>query len=162
MPVKIAKLPSKDELDGLFSYDAETGMLTRLATGKPVLGSRKRKHVAVGVGCKTFLAHRIIWKMVTGEEAALLDHIDCDGHNNRWVNLREAETRENLRNRGAPKNNTSGIKGVSFDKITQTWRASITIDRKAINLGRYPTLHEAAEVRRIAAERLHGEFARAA
>lgn len=162
MPVRISQLPTLNALRNLFSYDPETGALTRRATGRQIAGSRKRTHIVVGVGEKTFLAHRIIWKMMTGEDGMTIDHIDCDGHNNKWVNLREAETCENLRNRGAPRNNTSGVKGVSFCKATNTWRASITVDRKAINLGRYPTLNEAAEARRIAAERLHGDFARAA
>jgi hypothetical protein len=163
MAFKISILPSLEELKLLFSYDKETGLLTRLSTGKAILGSSKCKYVIVGIGLKTFLAHRIIWKLVTGNDAAgLIDHEDCDGHNNRWTNLREADHCENLRNRGAPKNNTSGIKGVSFDAATGMWRASITVDYKATNLGRYSTLQQASEARRIASEKMHGQFARLA
>jgi hypothetical protein len=99
--------------------------------------------------------------MVNGDEPNIIDHIDGNGRNNRLSNLRSATHAENLRNRGAPSHNSSGIKGVSFETATGTWRAQITVNYKAINLGRYPTIELAAQARRAAAERLHGEFARA-
>lgn len=163
MPHKILILPSQENLKALFSYDKETGLLTRIATGRPVTGSPNSRYVVIGIGKKTFLAHRVIWKLVTGNDAvSLIDHEDCHGRNNKWTNLREAEHCENLRNRGAPKNNMSGVKGVSFDAATGMWRASITVDYKATNLGRYPTIHQASEARRIASEKMHGQFARVA
>lgn len=138
-----------------------TGVLTRLSTGRVVKGSQKSKYVIVGIGSKTYLAHRIIWKMKTGEDPVeIIDHHDCDSVNNRWVNLRQAEQKENLRNRGAPKNNKSGVKGVSFDTQTGMWLAGITVDYRHINLGRYSTIEKAAEVRRVASEKMHGDFAR--
>lgn len=74
-----------------------TGVLTRLSTGRVVKGSQKSKYVIVGIGSKTYLAHRIIWKMKTGEDPVeIIDHHDCDSVNNRWVNLRQAEQKENL------------------------------------------------------------------
>jgi hypothetical protein len=162
MPVRCGPLPPKDELLRLFSYCEATGLLTRLATSSVVKGSPNNKYVVVGIGTKTYLAHRIIWKMMTGSDANIIDHADCDGHNNKWINLRDAQHRENLRNRGAPKNNTSGAKGVSFCKATGLWRASIMVDYRCINLGRYPTIERAAEAYRIASEKMHGEFSRAA
>jgi hypothetical protein len=154
------KLPSRDELLLLFVYCPETGILSRKSDGH--IPTCRGKYVRVAVDGKCSLAHRVIWKMMTDEETHLIDHIDCDGRNNKWLNLRSAEHRENLRNRGAPKNNTSGVKGVSFDSATSMWRASITVDYKAINLGRYPSIHQASEARRIASEKMHGQFARVA
>ncbi len=162
MPVNITPLPAQSVLLEMFRYCETTGILIRLSTGREVSGGAKSKYVVVGIGKETFLAHRLIWKMVTGDDAEIIDHSDCNGKNNRWENLREASQAENLRNRGAPKNNSSGVKGVSFCSATKLWRASITTNYRCVNLGRFPTIEEAAEVRRAASEKMHGEFSRAA
>lgn len=66
----------------------------------------------------------------------------------------------NIRNLTAsrPKNNTSGVKGVTWDKARSKWRAQIVFKGKTYHLGRYDTLKEAAQARRIAEDRLFGEF----
>jgi hypothetical protein len=100
--------------------------------------------------------------MMTSEEPSHIDHIDGDGRNNKWDNLRAATHAENLRNRGAPSTNSSGVKGVSLCRTTGMWRASITVEYRAINLGRYPTIELAAKARQIASEKMHVAFSRAA
>lgn len=57
-----------------------------------------------------------------------------------------------------PKNNTSGIKGVSWDKERQKWVAQIVFQGKYYNLGRYDKKEDAAEIRKIAEEKLYGNF----
>lgn len=51
-------------------------------------------------------------------------------------------------------NNTSGVKGVSFEKSSGKWRARIQISGTPRDLGRFDTLFEAAEARREAEERI--------
>ena len=53
-------------------------------------------------------------------------------------------------------NNSSGIRGVRFRK--GKYEASICFKQKSYYLGRYDTKEEAAEARRIAEEKLFGEF----
>jgi hypothetical protein len=65
-------------------------------------------------------------------------------------------------NRPARKDNMSGIKGVSFSTERQKWVAQIGHQKRVIPLGRFNTKEEAAEAYRIAAEDLHGEYARLA
>lgn len=89
-----------------------------------------------------------------------VDHIDSNGINDQRSNLRVCTHAENLRNRGAQKDNTSGFKGVSRHKTTQRWRASINIDGKWRHLGLFDTPEEAYAVYCEAAVRLHGQFAR--
>lgn len=48
------------------------------------------------------------------------------------------------------KNNTSGVKGVSYSKDMKKWQAYITRNYKKVNLGFYDTIAEAAEARRQA------------
>jgi hypothetical protein len=51
--------------------------------------------------------------------------------------------------------NTSGIRGVSYDKSRQKWSASIIFAGKTYNLGRFDSLKKAAEARREAEQTLY-------
>ena len=55
--------------------------------------------------------------------------------------------------RQANKNSRSGVKGVYWSDREQIWIAKITVRRKAITIGRYKTLDEAAAARREAEEK---------
>ena len=65
-------------------------------------------------------------------------------------NLREASRSVNRRNQSRPKNNTSGVLGVVWDKRRKKWRAEISVNGKQINLGRFSRLFEAAAHRKLA------------
>ena len=52
-----------------------------------------------------------------------------------------------------PKNNTSGLKGVSWYKKNQKWRAQIAFQGKRIYLGLFSTLEAAAKARALAEEK---------
>lgn len=56
------------------------------------------------------------------------------------------------------KRNTSGIKGVSWDKVRRKWVAQIKFKGRNYNLGRYPKIEEAAEIRQTAEKELFGDF----
>lgn len=104
-------------------------------------------------------AQRLAWIYCTGKwPLEHLDHIDGNKLNNRLDNLRLASTAQNSWNTGKKKRNTSGIKGVFWDKSRGKWLAAIGYKRKIINLGRYDDKEEAAKAYRDAAKRLHGEY----
>ncbi len=88
------------------------------------------------------------------------DHKDGDIFNNRKCNLRKCTSSQNNCNRKIPKNNTSGLKGVSWHKNKKKWEADITINNKTIFLGLYKDKIEAALAYNKAAIKYHGEFAR--
>ncbi|ACT00258.1 HNH endonuclease [Paenibacillus sp. JDR-2] len=76
-----------------------------------------------------------------------VDHINHDTLDNRRVNLRVVTNAQNLQNRkGVPSHNTSGYRGVSFEKESGKFKAYIRIDNKLHNLGRYESAEEAARV----------------
>lgn len=107
---------------------------------------------------KLIRLHRLLMKVT--DPAIKVDHIDGNTLNNCKSNLRLATNAENLRNRGKTKSNTSGYKGVTWNKSRKKWVAQIKINYKNIGLGYYDTKEEAAEVYKKAAKQYHKEFAK--
>jgi hypothetical protein len=89
-----------------------------------------------------------------------VDHVSGDRLDNTRQNLRLATNQQNSCNRPAQSRNTSGYKGVSFDKARGKWDARIMSDGTQICLGRYATKEEAARAYNEASMLYHGEFAR--
>ena len=56
---------------------------------------------------------------------------------------------------------SSGVKGVSWDKDTNKWRARIKIDGIQIHLGLFTNLEDAKETRMIKANQAFGVFTNA-
>lgn len=63
--------------------------------------------------------------------------------------MRIADSQINSLNRNAPRNSTTGYKGVTFDYRTGKFRAYVKIDRKQINLGLFDTAELAYQEREI-------------
>jgi hypothetical protein len=105
-------------------------------------------------------AHRIIWEMHYGEipDKMVIDHKDGNPWNNRLDNLRLATFAQNTQNSGKKPWNTSGVKGVVFNKKNNNWYSSICVRRKRIHLGSYPTKAMAAVAYAKASLRYHGKF----
>lgn len=115
----------------------------------------------IRVFVKTYQAHRLAWLYVTGSwPAEYIDHIDGDGLNNRLSNLREATHSQNLQNSKRQKNNTTGFKGVRYQKDKGKFRAGFMANGVNYHLGYYSTGEAAHEAYRAAAVRVHGEFVR--
>lgn len=89
-----------------------------------------------------------------------VDHINCNGLDNRKSNLRIVTNEQNSYNRGMTSNNKSGYKGVCWHKGMKKWVAQITYKKEKMYLGAFicPTSAWLAYVR--AAIKYHGEFAR--
>lgn len=88
-----------------------------------------------------------------------IDHINGDKQDNRVSNLRLASRCENQMNVPITAANTSGIKGVCYNKLAKKWQAYIQANNQRHYLGVFSSKEKAAEAYRIAEENLHGEFA---
>ncbi len=88
---------------------------------------------------KNFRIHKLVAFnfLKTGPSNLVVDHINNIKTDNRLINLQLITNRLNISK--DVKNKTSKYTGVSYDKINKKWRASISINKKQINLGRYNT-----------------------
>ncbi|CAB4240509.1 putative NHN endonuclease [uncultured Caudovirales phage] len=110
---------------------------------------------------ETIKLHRVAWFLYHGVwPKDEIDHINNIRDDNRIVNLREATHAENLSNQKPRVDGSSKYKGVSWDKQNCKWRASVMVDYKQINLGRYHKEEEAALAYNKAALEYFGEFAK--
>jgi hypothetical protein len=89
-----------------------------------------------------------------------VDHINGNKLDNRRENLRLCSNSENLCNRGKQKNNTSGYKGVTWNKNNKNWMAQINVLGKYIYIGSYPEKELAARAYDEAAKKYHGLFSK--
>ena len=99
-------------------------------------------------------------RMIVGDKSGLhTDHIDGDTLNNRRSNLRICTHQQNMMNKCVSKVNKSGYKGVIYVKSRKMYKASITLNRKIIQLGYFYYIKQAAIAYNAAALKYHGEFA---
>jgi hypothetical protein len=99
-------------------------------------------------------------RLLLGEPAAIVDHVNGDTTDNRRENLRLCSHTQNMQNRKVSRSNRSGFKGIYPDK--GRWRAEIQANGIKHRLGSFETPEAAAAAYQVAAEKLHGAFARVA
>lgn len=170
-----AKLPSRHQLRALLDYDPQSGILTwKTREGPPRhVGAHNKRFAGRPAGCnaanrgyliieingKPRFAHRIIYKWMTGKEPYILDHINCNGLDNRWSNLRVTDDRLSQGNRRGWKSREGLPKGVS-KTASGNYRAYMTQHGKYVHLGTFQTKAEGSDAYIAAAEKYFGEFAR--
>jgi len=89
-----------------------------------------------------------------------VDHIDGNKLNCRRHNMRTCTNQQNGMNTKIYSNNTSGHKGVSWNKNMKKWHPKIMVDGVTINLGLYDNIEDAIKIRRDAEIQYFGEFRR--
>lgn len=122
MASKRASFPTVAAVRAALAYDKKSGKLTWKIQRGPVHAGAEAGSVApkgymqVGFAGTQWGAHILAFVIAKGRwPKAHIDHIDGDGFNNAWKNLREATPAQNGRNRtrGANANNKStNVRGV--------------------------------------------------
>jgi hypothetical protein len=89
----------------------------------------------------------------------IVDHINGNRLDNRKLNLRVVNAKQNAQNSRPRKNSSSKYKGVCKDKKLNKWQAQIKINGKSMYLGSYVEEKEAAVAYNRAAKEAYGEYA---
>lgn len=145
---------TQERLKELLRYNPDTGVFTRIKTGKEA-GCLDGGYIVLNAGGKLHYAHRLAFLWMTGSlPPEYVDHINGVRSDNRWSNLRPATHAENCRNSRARK----GLKGV-FPRSNGTYRARVTFNGKKYNIGTYKTPELAHAAYCEKASELHGAFA---
>lgn len=158
-----------ERLRDLLEYEPDTGIFRwkvrnsrSVWPGDVAGGSAGAGYISIRVDGWLYRAHRLAWFHVHGEWPPLLiDHRNGKRDDNRLENLRLASHVDNLANSIKRRHNRSGFKGVFWGTQTKKWQARIRRDGKTTHLGLFDTPEEAHAAYANAAQRVHGEFARA-
>jgi hypothetical protein len=148
-----------------FYADKETGLLYKLPAMQ-LTGylPKDRRPIINCFSGHVVRVHKVNWFLWTGNEPAILDHINGNQEDNSFKNLRECTKSQNNFNVTKRLDNTSGYKGVfavynAYSKGNPRWGARVTAYGTNYNLGIYATPEEANEACIIKRAELHKEFA---
>lgn len=154
----------------MFDYRADGKLIRRHSTmgngnhagavvGTKPTGARNYRYSATKVLGEHWCVHKLIYLYHHGVVPDQLDHINRDSTDNRIENLRPANPTENTCNRGLFSNNTSGCKGVSWNKRNKKWQSYVSIKTKTKHLGYFEDLELADFVSTEARDLYHGKYA---
>ncbi len=149
-------------IEGFETYSvSDHGNVKNNKTGRILKGAfdgRGYKHL--NVDGKTNKIHRLVAVafLENPENKKCVDHIDNNRSNNLLINLRWTTHTENCQNSSLSKRNSSGIKGIYFNKASQKWHAQIKIDGIKIHIGYFTDIEDAKQARITRANEAFGVF----
>jgi hypothetical protein len=166
------KIKTKEEvlnqefLKSILEYNPKTGIFTwikiyhKSMIGKKAGSKLDTGYIKIEINDINYSAHRLAWLYMMGKwPKNQIDHINGIRDDNRFCNLREATGTENQGNKKLNKNNTSGYRGVSWNKNSKKWESRLKVNDKRIYLGSFNSKKEAALAYNRAALEYFGEFA---
>jgi len=136
------------EMEENHNIDTEKGIITRKKDGKIIGHKNKKGYIEFGFNYARYQAHRVILTKYLGREIKQdfhCDHINHNPNDNRISNLRELNHQENNQHKQLSSKNTSGYKGVGWDKYSKKWKAQIKLNNKSMHLGNFDTPEEGYE-----------------
>lgn len=162
---------TRERLQSLLSYDPVTGEFRWIAPeGKKstiLVGTvaghlhAKTGYRRICIGKRLYRAHRLAWLYMTGEWPAQdVDHRNGARSDDRWANLRAASNAENTASQRLRLNNTSGFKGVHYDKSRGKWVARVMHNYRCVFARRFLSFEDACSAYVEASRAAFGEFAR--
>lgn len=157
---------TQTELQKFLNYNPDTGVFTwilctanRMSIGDKAGGKSVGEYSQIKILGKAYMAHRLAWMYVYGEFPQLqIDHINGVKNDNRIINLRSATPGETKLNVGKHKDNTSGFKGVTWNKSVNKRQAQGRVNGKNHYLGIFTTPELASLAFEEFAKQHHGAF----
>ena len=156
-----------ENVKDLYSY--QDGNLFRLqASGGQKIGAvagwettcNGKRYKKINIKKKTYYLHQVIFFYHYGYIPKYIDHADGNSLNNKIENLRMATRSQNLYNCRISSRNTSGVKGVSWDKNRNKWHVQVISEKKVVFQKRFDDIELAEFVAIEARNKYHGKFAR--
>lgn len=153
-----------DRFKELLTYDPLTGLFHWIVKRNGVIknkpaGSIVKGYIHIMIDSKAYKAHRLAWFYMTGEwPIDQIDHINTIKTDNRFENLRQADNSKNKYNTPIYNNNTSGYKGVHFNKRIGLFAARIGVNKTKIHLGYFDSAEKAYQAYLQAANNIQKEF----
>lgn len=124
---------------------------------KPYLWKFKDSGYVISIqNQKTIYLHRLVMDCIDSKKD--VDHIFHDLKDCRKSQLRICDHYQNLISSKTYSNNTSGRKGVIWNKERNKWEASITCNKKTYYLGRFDKFEDAVLARENAEKKYHKEY----
>lgn len=148
-----------DYKDGVLYWRRATSNRNHKMVGKMAGWVGDQGYAKININGKAYSAHRLIFMFHHGYMPNQVDHVDGDRGNNRIENLRAATHEQNAQNAKLRCNNTSGIKGVSFNARRKKWIVQLRCNRRHVYVGGFDDI-ELAELAAVEVRDLyHKEYA---
>lgn len=144
--------------DGKLYWKINTNKSKNLI-GKEAGCKSSGEYGVVNLDSKAYSVHKVIYCMFHAEMPVVVDHINGIYGDHRIENLRAADHTTNNYNKGFQKNNTSGVKGLTWNKQAKLWQACVSYKGKNRFLGYFKDKEDGAEFVALARDMLHGSFA---
>ena len=123
---------TQERVKELLLYDSLTGEFTwrikpckNLEANTRAGAYRPDGYYYININYVKHYGHHLAWLYMFGSYPYYLDHIDGNPSNNRIENLRLSSHGQNMHNQKISKANTSGVKGVCFDKNKNRYIADV-------------------------------------
>jgi len=170
---------TQSELKEILHYDPETGIFTwkerpssmfnmdrickswnsrysKTAAGTIQECYTGKKYIDIRIFSKHNYAHRLAYLYMIGEYPEnQIDHINGNGLDNRWKNIRPVTAAENNKNMRLGVRNTSGVLGVTWCKAYDKWRVQIRANGVTTHVGYFDNIDDAISARKEA-DKLYG------
>lgn len=149
---KNEKLLNQKQIQKLLNYNSDTGVFKWKIKRKNLFDKKagclcKDGYIIIKINQISYRAHRLAWLYVYGKfPDKYIDHINRIKDDNRICNLRDVNHSINCHNIKLQKDNTSGYKGICWDKQMKMWKARISFNNKRINLGYYNDIKDAIKI----------------
>lgn len=149
----------------LFDYNSETGVFTRRVrmanqpAGSLVGCAGKRGYIVANIDGRLYYMHRVAWLYMTGEWPRLsIDHKNRIRTDNRWDNLRLAESYQNACNTTRKRRSNTGVPNVYYSRRTGLYVAEVRHNSMRVLCASFKSLDAARVAAEEAKAKYHAEF----